>query len=143
MTTPSLLVRDLDLVHSVMSRHFSSFERNDFFVNSERDALLSENPFIKTGDAWKEGRALVSPFLTISRVKAMFPGVKNACDKMSLYVSTFAEKEFEAMEVGRDWARVRRKYQMMMSIVSSLSALPQVRRGECGCLRLRSRRWKL
>lgn len=95
MSTPSLLVRDLDLVHNVMSRNFASFEQNDFVVLKEQDSLLYENPFCKTGTEWKEGRALVTPLLTISKVKAMFPGVKNACDKLGLYLSSCAEKEFE------------------------------------------------
>lgn len=95
MSTPSLLVRDLDLVHNVMSRNFGSFEQNDFVVLKEQDSLLYENPFCKTGTDWKEGRALVTPLLTISKVKTMFPGVKNACDKLGLYLSSCAEKEFE------------------------------------------------
>lgn len=99
MSTPSLLVRDLDLVHNVISRNFPSFEQNDFFVNRDLDPLVSENPFLKTGEEWKHGRALVTPMLTSSKVKTMFPVVKNSCDKLSLYLSTCANKEFEAKEV--------------------------------------------
>lgn len=35
----------------------------------------------------------------ISKVKTMFPTMKNTCDKMGLYVATHVEKEFEAKEV--------------------------------------------
>lgn len=100
MSTPSLLVRDLDLVHNVLARNHTSFELNDFFVNKALDPLVSENPFLKVGDDWKEGRNLVTPMLTISKVKAMFPAIKNSCDKMRLYLSTCVDNEFEAKEVG-------------------------------------------
>lgn len=100
MSTPSLLVRDLDLVHTVMARSFTTFEQNDFFVNKELDPLVSENPFLKSGDEWKRGRAFVTPMLTIAKVKAMFSSIRNSCDKMSLYLSTCVDKEFEAKEVG-------------------------------------------
>lgn len=100
LSTPSLLVRDLDLVNTVMARSFTTFEQNDFFVNKELDPLVSENPFLKCGDEWKRGRALVTPMLTIAKVKAMFPSIRNSCDKMSLYLSTCVDKEFEAKEVG-------------------------------------------
>lgn len=99
MSTPSLLVRNLDLVHNILSRNFASFEENDFSVNKELDPLVSENPFVKTGDEWKQGRSIISPMLTISKVKAMFPALKNTCEKLSLYLSTCVEQEFEAKEV--------------------------------------------
>lgn len=99
MSTPSLLLRDLDLIHGVLSRHQASFELNDFFVNETLDPLVSKNPFLQVGDQWRQSRGLISPMLTISKVKTMFPTMKNTCDKMGLYVATHVEKEFEAKEV--------------------------------------------
>lgn len=106
MSTPGLLVRDLDLVHLVMSRNFTSFEQNDFFVNGEQDPLLSANPFTRVGAEWKAARALVTPQFTISKVKAMFPAIKNACDKLGLYIATCADKEFEGMDVSEKFKKL-------------------------------------
>lgn len=99
MSTPSLLLRDLDLIHGVLSRHQASFELNDFFVNETLDPLVSKNPFLMVGEQWRQSRGMVSPMLTIAKVKAMFPTMKNTCDKLGLFVASHVEKEFEAKEV--------------------------------------------
>lgn len=99
MSTPAILVRDLDVVHNVLVRNFQKLEQNDFIVDEKKDPLVAQNPFLKVGQEWKESRARVTPQLTISKVKSLFPAIKNSCDKLCLYLSSSATKEFEAKEV--------------------------------------------
>lgn len=99
MSCPTLLIRDLDLVHNLITRNYACFEEMDFQVNKKNDPLVAENPFLKVGQEWKESRALISPLLTLSKVKNTFPTIKDSCEKLCLYMNTCVDKDFDAKQV--------------------------------------------
>lgn len=53
-TSPSLMVRDLDLVKDMLIKDFSSFHANDMDFNN--DEILAKNPFMLSGEEWKASR---------------------------------------------------------------------------------------
>lgn len=63
---------------------------NCFFVLSKLDAdeIFNKNPFMLTDGKWRETRSDLSPAFTTSRVKSMYPIVKDVSKKMSNYVNT-------------------------------------------------------
>lgn len=99
MSCPTLLIRDLDLVHNLMTRNYMCFEEMDFQVNKKNDPLVYQNPFLKVGQEWKDARTLITPILTISKVKNTFPTIKDSCEKLCLYMSTSVDKEFDVKQV--------------------------------------------
>lgn len=47
---PTLLIRDPELVKTVLVKDFNSFHDNDFQSDPEVDPLFGRNPFVLTGD---------------------------------------------------------------------------------------------
>lgn len=98
-TAPTLLLRDLDVVHDVMVKQLPAFGQNDFFVNEEIDPLLSQSPFIQTGESWKKSRSMITPLFTPARIKQIFPVVKNVVEKLTEYIEDNIEMDLEAKDV--------------------------------------------
>lgn len=66
--TPSILIRDLDLVKSILVENFNNFRDNDFKLDEKLDPLMSVNSFFAIGDKWKIYRNQLSPLLTAAKV---------------------------------------------------------------------------
>lgn len=98
-TTPTLLLRDPAVVHEVLVSKYSAFAQNDFYVNEEIDPLLTQSPFVATGDKWKESRAMVSPIFTLSRVKQLFPIVSDTVTKLLDHIDQNIDSDVEAKTV--------------------------------------------
>lgn len=69
---PLLILRDPELVHTVLTKDFGSFhdrlmDRKSF----EHDQLFNNLVNLK-GDKWKAVRAKLSPTFTVAKLKAMF-----------------------------------------------------------------------
>jgi hypothetical protein len=47
---PVLLIRDPELIKTVLVKEFNSFHDNDFQSDPEVDPLFSRNPFVLTGE---------------------------------------------------------------------------------------------
>lgn len=84
-TTPSILVRDLDLIKDILIKDFSSFPDNDVDFNNEE--IISKNPFALSGDDWKASRAVLSPLFTLNRCKQLFPLMQPAVNRLKEYLT--------------------------------------------------------
>ena len=49
MANKALLIRDLDLVKDILVTNFTTFNKNDFTVDTKIDPLLAVNPFVVSG----------------------------------------------------------------------------------------------
>lgn len=67
-STASILVRDLDLVKSVLVENFNSFHDNDFELDEKIDPLLSKSSFFARDEKWKLYRSHISPLFTAAKV---------------------------------------------------------------------------
>lgn len=65
---PGLVLRDMDLIKSVLVKEFSSFHDNDLEVDEKVDPLFGNNPFVLRGQKWKEVRNLVNSGISNSKV---------------------------------------------------------------------------
>lgn len=82
---PVTIIRDLDLIKSITTKHFDHFvDHQSFIANPELEPLFGNNLFVLRGDRWREIRALITGAFTSSKMKAMFK-------LMSDCGSTFAE----------------------------------------------------
>ncbi|XP_059617655.1 uncharacterized protein LOC132262400 [Phlebotomus argentipes] len=91
MSQPAVLMRDLDIVKSVLAGDFSSFHTNDFIVDEKLDPLAKNNVFIATGDRWKMIRSQVSPLFTYPKVKACFPIIDVVRQSLVKYIESGPE----------------------------------------------------
>lgn len=79
---PVLLLRDPELVKTVIVKEFSSFQDNDFHSNVDVDPLFGRNPFVLRGDLWKEVRSKLTPGFTSGKLKLMYPLIQDVCKEL-------------------------------------------------------------
>ncbi|XP_063243200.1 cytochrome P450 6j1-like isoform X1 [Bacillus rossius redtenbacheri] len=69
---PVLVVRDLELVKSVLVRDAHAFLDRTFAASEDLDPLMAKNLFGLKGNKWRHLRAKLSPTFTSGRMKKMF-----------------------------------------------------------------------
>nr|XP_012230935.1 PREDICTED: cytochrome P450 9e2-like [Linepithema humile] len=70
--TPTILLRDPELIKDITVKDFEHFPDHRSFVDEELDPLFGKNVFSLRGDRWKEMRNTLSPSFTASKMKFMF-----------------------------------------------------------------------
>ncbi|XP_043475350.1 cytochrome P450 9e2-like [Leptopilina heterotoma] len=91
MLTPSLIVRDPELVKKVLITNFSSFEDNQIVLHPELDPLLSKNPFFSQKDTWKQNRTVLTNGFSSSKLKLMFTLTREVSFKFNNFLKTKLE----------------------------------------------------
>lgn len=69
---PVILLRDPELIKTVIVKNFDSFPYHRSFVSEDLEPLFSKNVFVLKGDRWKEVRNILSPVFTTSKMRSMF-----------------------------------------------------------------------
>lgn len=90
--TPALLIRDPELVKSVLQINFWNFDKNGLIADSENDLLLAKNPFSLTGDKWKVARQQLSMAFTTNKLKFMYQSIEEICHKLAKYLDRKIEQ---------------------------------------------------
>ncbi|EDX05859.1 probable cytochrome P450 6w1 [Drosophila simulans] len=70
---PALVIRDLDLIKTVMIKKFQYFNNRALQTDPHNDALGYNNLFFARSPAWKELRTKISPAFTSGKIKQMYP----------------------------------------------------------------------
>ncbi|XP_014204960.1 probable cytochrome P450 6g2 [Copidosoma floridanum] len=87
LQTPGLIVRDPELVKSVLQTHFNSFHNNGFHLDEKVDPVFSKNPFFATDlIAWKTARTRTGSHLTGKKLRHLFVIINEVCSKMDNYI---------------------------------------------------------
>lgn len=76
-STPTLLIRDIDLIKNITIKNFDYFAYHKEFVDGLNDPLFGKNLAFINGDRWKEVRNLLSPAFTTSKMRGMFITISN------------------------------------------------------------------
>jgi hypothetical protein len=66
--TPTLLLRDLDLIKEVTVKSFDHFQDNDLNIDKEIDPIGGRHPFFLKGEEWRIVRAHLTPAFTSTKV---------------------------------------------------------------------------
>ncbi|XP_001356809.3 probable cytochrome P450 28d1 [Drosophila pseudoobscura] len=85
---PQLMILCPEYAHKIFAGEFRSFHDNEIgkFTNKKVDKILANNPFILTGEDWKERRAEITPGLSANRVKAVYPVSQSVCKHFVEYI---------------------------------------------------------
>lgn len=71
---PMMLIRDPDLIKTVLVKDFNNFCDNGFVLSEKIDPLLGYNPFgVKGFQEWKQIRSFHTPLHTMIKQKSMVP----------------------------------------------------------------------
>ncbi|XP_011869800.1 PREDICTED: probable cytochrome P450 6a13 [Vollenhovia emeryi] len=101
--TPVLMVREPELVKTVLQTSFGSFHDNAIKINPKLDPLFANNPFCMYGDKWMAARKRLTYAFSSMRLKILFESVKQVCETLEEYVNKKLGKsgkvEFELKEL--------------------------------------------
>ncbi|XP_035447005.2 cytochrome P450 6B2 isoform X7 [Spodoptera frugiperda] len=98
MTSPTLLVRDLDIIKHIMIKDFDAFtDRGLDFSNRG----LGQNLFFADGHTWTALRSRFTPIFTTGKLKNMFYLINEGADNFVDYVSTECQvkEDFEVVSL--------------------------------------------
>lgn len=98
---PQIMLIEPNLIQKLLISDFRSFHNNEAsrWVSREVEPISGSNPFILTDDIWKEKRAEIVQGLTVSKVKACYPILKNVCKKLTGYIKEHEEYSDKGFDV--------------------------------------------
>lgn len=86
MQTPALVIRDPELIKSVLQTNFSSFRNNMITLNKNLDPILSNNPFFAKDELWKETRTILGSNFSGKTLRSVFTITVGVCEKFTRFV---------------------------------------------------------
>lgn len=87
--TPSILVRDMDLIKQVLIKDFDYFtERRVMDLDEESNKYILKMLLNLTGEKWKRTRSMMSSAFTSGKLKTMMPRINKSGDEFVKYVSS-------------------------------------------------------
>lgn len=85
---PTVLVRDPELVKSVLQTNFTSFHNNTVTVNEKYDPVMSKNPFvIRDLEKWKVARSRAISHFSSKKLRDLFVIVREVSSKLNGFVA--------------------------------------------------------
>ncbi|KAF2885200.1 hypothetical protein ILUMI_20975 [Ignelater luminosus] len=81
-TSPTLMVRDLEVLKKITVKEFDAFPDHKFFTSNDTDPIASKILFnLKADRGWQDVRATLSPAFTSSKMRAMFVLMDECADQ--------------------------------------------------------------
>ncbi|XP_055296745.1 uncharacterized protein LOC129565659 [Sitodiplosis mosellana] len=88
---PILLVRNTDLIRSILIKDFTHFTDRGVYCNVEYDPL-SGHLFALPGDSWKKLRSKLTPAFTSGKLKAIFSTLLDCGSTLQNYLEKLVDK---------------------------------------------------
>ncbi|KAL6260840.1 hypothetical protein P5V15_008365 [Pogonomyrmex californicus] len=85
-TVPALMIRDPELIKTVLQTNFSNFSENAVFLDPKLDPLIAHNPFVLTGEKWLASRKRLTYAFSSMRLKILLESVKKVCGMFEDYI---------------------------------------------------------
>lgn len=86
---PQLIVRDIDLIQSILIRDFAHFTDRGVYMDEENDPI-SAHLFALEGEQWKNLRIKLTPAFTSGKLRAMFATLVDCTDSLLQYTNRMA-----------------------------------------------------
>ncbi|XP_069687372.1 cytochrome P450 9e2-like [Periplaneta americana] len=98
---PVVLIRDPELIKTVLVKDFGSFHDNDVETDVDQDPMFGRNPFVLKGERWKITRSQVTPALSQGKIKPYFPLIAELCEELKQCIEKSGPSgtEFEVKEL--------------------------------------------
>ncbi|XP_050527991.1 uncharacterized protein LOC126898087 [Daktulosphaira vitifoliae] len=91
MRTPTLLIRDPELIRRILIKDFTSFVNRDLYIDTEGTPLLNHLFFMKD-EQWKIMRHKLSPAFTSRMLKNMYDQIKECSAELLVRIDRHLEK---------------------------------------------------
>lgn len=87
---PNLVITDLDLVRTVLTKDFGSFHDRGMFCDEKIDPL-SGHLFLLPGKKWRNLRVKLTPTFTSGKIKQMFMVLKECGEQFAKHLESKAQ----------------------------------------------------
>ncbi|XP_029170390.1 cytochrome P450 9e2-like [Nylanderia fulva] len=84
---PITVLRDPDLIKSILLKNFDLFPDHRTMIEEHQDPLFGKNLFALKGERWRQVRPLLSPAFTSSKMKSMFKLMSDYATEFSNYLT--------------------------------------------------------
>ncbi|KOB76727.1 Cytochrome P450 6B46 [Operophtera brumata] len=92
MTSPTLIIRDLDIVKNILIKDFDAFPERGIAFSKER---LGDNLFHCDSDTWRVLRKKFTPVFTSGKLKNVFQVINERGDQFIDYLENVTSKKHE------------------------------------------------
>ena len=86
--TPTLVIRDLELIKSVTVKNFDHFPNHRMIFDTDVEPLFTKNIFFLRGERWKEVRNTLTPAFTSNKMKSMFVLMRDCAKEYGDYFAS-------------------------------------------------------
>ncbi|EFN89626.1 Probable cytochrome P450 6a14 [Harpegnathos saltator] len=100
---PNLMIADLDLIRTVLTKEFGSFHDRGMFCNEKIDPL-SGHLFLLPGKKWRNLRVKLTPTFTSGKIKQMFMVLKECGEEFTKSLESKARTK-DVIEIKDIFAR--------------------------------------
>ncbi|XP_011875041.1 PREDICTED: probable cytochrome P450 6a14 [Vollenhovia emeryi] len=100
---PNLVIADLDLIRTVLTKEFTSFHDRGMFCNEKIDPL-SGHLFLMPGKKWRNLRVKMTPTFTSGKIKQMFPILNECSEELAKFLNSKAQMR-ESIDIKDIFAR--------------------------------------
>lgn len=98
-TTPALVIREPELIETVLQTNFASFSKNLWKVNYHLDRLQVVNPFFTHGNTWLTSRKHISSAFSTKNLKIFFNSIENVCGNLEHFLNDKLRKNNNIIEL--------------------------------------------
>ena len=92
MQKPMLIIRDPELVKTVLVKDFQSFRNNIMTLSEKHDPFMVKNPFFAVDELWKESRAQLVNSMSQKKLKILFGIMHRVSLKFENYLDKIVNK---------------------------------------------------
>ncbi|XP_049818309.1 cytochrome P450 9e2-like isoform X2 [Aethina tumida] len=103
--TPTLVIRDPDLIKQITIKDFDHFVDHRKIIPEESDPLFGKNLFFLRGQKWKNMRATLSPSFTSSKMKSMFTLISECANDFVEYFKKNQNQDIVTIEMKDTFTR--------------------------------------
>jgi cytochrome P450 family 6 len=100
MRTPFLMIRDPELINTIMIKDFSHFTDHGF-DNDESVNIMARSLFFSNGQKWKIMRQKLSPGFTSGKLKGTHQQIRECIDQLLNCINEKSDQKTEGIEVSQ------------------------------------------
>ncbi|XP_037941620.1 cytochrome P450 6g1-like [Teleopsis dalmanni] len=86
---PGLVIRDIELIKSILIKDFNKFSNRTVACDPHNDPLGSNNLFFVRNPEWKDIRTKLSPVFTSGKIKQMYPLMVDIATELENHLTSY------------------------------------------------------
>ncbi|XP_022915991.2 cytochrome P450 6k1-like isoform X1 [Onthophagus taurus] len=97
--TPSVLLKDVNLIKTILVKDFENFNHRTVATNYEGDPLGTKMMFALRNPSWRLMRKSFSATFTTGKIRRMYPNLNKVGDNLVDFIKTHENRKLDAKEM--------------------------------------------